>query len=46
MKVLNMSSSFFDSLTPDDKYKFRVEKFINSLSNFITECETQLTIEI
>lgn len=44
MKVFNMSISFSDSLTSDDK--FRVEKFFNSLSNFITECETRLTIEI
>ena len=43
MNGLIMSSSFSDSLSHDDK--FSVENYINSLSNFITECEPRLTIE-
>lgn len=39
-----MSGSFSDSPTHDDK--FSIENYINGLSNFITECETPLTIAI
>ncbi|EPR91282.1 hypothetical protein M058_06150 [Streptococcus mitis 17/34] len=44
MKGLLMSGSFSDSPTHDDK--FSIENYINGLSNFITECETPLTIAI
>lgn len=39
-----MSGSFSDSPTHDDK--FSIENYINGLSNFITKCETPLTIAI
>lgn len=39
-----MSGSFSDSPTHDDK--FSIDNYINGLSNFITECETPLTIAI
>lgn len=42
MKGLLMSGSFSDSPTHDDK--FSIENYINGLSNFITECETPLTL--
>lgn len=44
MKGLLMSGSFSDSPTHDDK--FSIENYINGLSNFITKCETPLTIAI